>query len=669
MKAIMTKFNIDNKNLFAKTLIYILGIIIFFGYWEFFGVSNAIIGFLIVNAATMLFHKDLTAKPLRNILKFLFIYFFIGICTFISSYNIYLGFFVNFFCIFFMVYTLFYDFKTTILPPFLLSYLILLRHPVTMNELPTRLLCLGIGSLFIVVSQLIINHNRSKKALRANLIGLVKEISLKIDALINNKDIRYDYVNVEKYIDNIVNILNERKDSRFCMENIDSIRLNFALYVERLNYSLDELYHPANDKIYKKFLKDLSTLMDKIIRFIETEDAIYLLILEIDEFTEKYETFLSFNYSAYELIQNMSMLKFSLSNFAKEKENCKCKSKISYFIPIPDMSMFKNILTLNFNFKSLKFTYAFRLSFLIAGSYFVVKFLNIPFGYWITITLFAVIQPYTENSRQRFLLRFRGTIIGIIIFMIITLFVPILSIKIVIYLLLYYMYLFFKNYDNKMACITPIVLGIFTLLGDNAYETTLYRFIYMAIGILIGYLGTKYLFPYNTLDSLKNFTKSYFNLSKDTITYAFNNKIDEELFKELNDRLIKGKLYEDKILLNNGSNNVKYIKDFTYNQRILMNNIYFLFYSLYKTPIDDSVLNQFKKELTDIYKVNSRDYIEYDEETFLKQIRIKNKNNFNSIDSYQGKLVLINLNRIYSRLQISKDLGERIKIIIFTFYN
>ena len=623
MEAIMTKFNIDNKNLFAKTLIYILGIIIFFGYWEFFGVSNAIIGFLIVNAATMLFHKDLTAKPLRNILKFLFIYFFIVICTFISSYNIYLGFFVNFFCIFFMVYTLFYDFKTTILPPFLLSYLILLRHPVTMNELPTRLLCLGIGSLFIVVSQLIINHNRSKKALRANLIGLVKEISLKIDALINNKDIRYDYVNVEKYIDNIVTIINERKDNFFYMGNVDNIRLNFALYVERLNYSLDELYHPANDKIYKKFLKDLEKVMNKIIKFIETEDAIFLLMLEIDELTEKYQNVLSSNYSIYEIIQNMAMLKFSLSNFENETKNR--KFKISNYIPLPKSLKLKNIMHLNFNFKSLKFTYAFRLSFLIAGSYFVVKFLNIPFGYWITITLFAVIQPYTENSRQRFLLRFRGTIIGIIIFMIITLFVPILSIKIVIYLLLYYMYLFFKNYDNKMACITPIVLGIFTLLGDNAYETTLYRFIYMAIGILIGYLGTKYLFPYNTIDSLKNFIKSYINLSEETITYAFKKNIDENLLKELNNRLLQGKLYEDKILLNNGSNNVKYIKDFTYNQRILMNNIYFLFYSLYKTPIDDSVLNQFKKELTDIYKVNSRDYIEYDEETFLKQIRIKNK--------------------------------------------
>ena len=669
MEAIMTKFNIDNKNLFAKTLIYILGIIIFFGYWEFFGVSNAIIGFLIVNAATMLFHKDLTAKPLRNILKFLFIYFFIGICTFISSYNIYLGFFVNFFCIFFMVYTLFYDFKTTILPPFLLSYLILLRHPVTMNELPTRLLCLGIGSLFIVVSQLIINHNRSKKALRANLIGLVKEISLKIDALINNKDIRYDYVNVEKYIDNIVNILNERKDSRFCMENIDSIRLNFALYVERLNYSLDELYHPANDEIYKKFLKDLSTLMDKIIRFIETEDAIYLLILEIDEFTEKYETFLSFNYSAYELIQNMSMLKFSLSNFAKEKENCKCKSKISYFIPIPDMSMFKNILTLNFNFKSLKFTYAFRLSFLIAGSYFVVKFLNIPFGYWITITLFAVIQPYAENSKQRFLLRFKGTIIGIIIFMIITFFIPYLPIRVAIYLSLYYIYLFLNQYDSKVACITPIVLGVFVLLGDNAYQTTFYRFIYMAIGILIGYLGTKYLFPYNTIDSLKNFIKSYINLSEETITYAFKKNIDENLLKELNNRLLQGKLYEDKIMLNNSNNNIKYVKDFAYNQRILMNNIYFLFYSLYKTPFDEKAINKFKKQLEHMYKTNSRYYINYDEEIFLRKVKSINKNTINKVESFEGKLILINLYRIYSRFQISKNLAERINIIFFVFYN
>lgn len=230
------------------------------------------------------------------------------------------------------------------------------------------------------------------------------------------------------------------------------------------------------------------------------------------------------------------------------------------------------------------------------------------------------------------------------------------------------MYLFINGYDNKMACITAMILGLFTLLGDNAYQTTFYRFIYMSIGIIIGYLGTKYLFPYSTLDSLRSFTRNYFNLSKETITYAFNSKIDDGLFKELNDRLLKGKLYEDKILLNNSNNNISYIKDFTYNQRILMNNIYFLFYSLYDNPIDNETLNIFKIQLNDMCKTSSRSHIDYDEEAFLKKMRLEIKNSFNTIDSYQNKLILVNLYRIYLRLEISKNLGERIKIIIFTYY-
>ncbi len=667
METIRNKLNIDNKNILPKTLIYILGIIIFFGYWHFFGVSNAIVGFIVVNAATMLFHKDLTANPIKNIFKFLLIYMFIGIFTFLAAWNIYLGFFINFFAIFFMVYTLFYDFKTTILPPFLLGYLILLKDPVTIGELPTRLLGLAIGALFLIMSQLIINSRRSRKDLRANLIGLVKEISTKIDVLLNNKDVRYDYVNVEKYIDNIVNIINERKDNFFYVGNIDNIRLNFSLYVERLNYSMDELHHPVYDEMYREFLENLLVVINNIAKFIETENAAHKLINEIDNFTSKYEALLSSNYSAYEIIQNMYMLRFSLSNFANETENN--KFKITNYIRLSKTLTLKNIFKINFNFKSLKFTYAFRLSFLIASSYFIVKLLNIPFGYWITITLFAVIQPYAENSKQRFILRFRGTIIGIGLFMAITLFLPYLPIRVAIYLFLYYIYLFFKGYDSKIACITTIVLGIFVLLGDNAYETTFFRFIYMAIGILIGYLGTKYLFPYNTIDSLKNFTKSYFNLSKETIIYAFNHKIDEDLLLELNNRLLKGKLYEDKIILNNSNNNIIYIKDFTYNQRILMNHIYFLFYTLYKYPIDDNILDKFKKQLNDMYMTNLRNYIDYDEESFLEELRVQNKNNFNYTDSYQEKLVLMNLYRIYSRLQISKNLGERIKVILFVFYS
>ena len=45
------------------------------------------------------------------------------------------------------------------------------------------------------------------------------------------------------------------------------------------------------------------------------------------------------------------------------------------------------------------------------------------------------------------------------------------------------------------------------------------------------------------------------------------------------------------------------------------------------------------------------------------------KYTINKVESFEGKLILINLYRIYSRFQISKNLAERINIIFFVFYN
>ena len=70
-----------------------------------------------------------------------------------------------------------------------------------------------------------------------------------------------------------------------------------------------------------------------------------------------------------------------------------------------------------------------------------------------------------------------------------------------------------------------------------------------------------------------------------------------------------------------------------------------------------------------MYKTNSRYYINYDEEIFLRKVKSINKNTINKVESFEGKLILINLYRIYSRFQISKNLAERINIIFFVFYN
>lgn len=654
----MLKNSFDITNVKAKTLIYLIGLIVFISCWHFLGVDNAIVGFIIVHGATLMFNKDLTANPLRNIIKFFIAYIFIGIFSFLAAENPFLGLFINLVVIFFIAYAFFYDLKTSIWSPFILTYLILLTNPVTsIYDFPKRLIALSMGSLILIISQLIINRHRDRNDLRVNLIGLVKEISIKIDILVNNENLPYDYVNVEKYIDKILNIINERRDNIFYLGKLDNIRLNFALYIEKLNYSLDEVYHDTNDELYIVFLLDLAIILNDMVKTLDSKDSYKTLINELDKFTTNYEKLLSYNYSAYEIIQDMSMLRFALVNFANENKNE--KTDIINYFEISKLLIFKDIFTLNFNFKSLRFTYAFRLSLLVSSSYFIVSYFNINHGKWLVIALFAVLQPCIENSNKSIISRFKGTVSGILLFIIIYFSFPTIPEKIVVLALIYYIYLFVKKSDLKVSFITAMALGLFSMLGHTFYQAAFLRFTYITIGILIGYFATKYIFPFSTKDAIKNFSKSYYDLSKEMLTFGFDNEINKTLLKELNNKLLLGKLYEDKLLLNNSKNNIKYVKDYAYNQRILMNNIYFLFYSLYKKPISSNSLNKFKNEINKVYESCKVPSINYNEETLLKEIKSNIKNSFKDIHSYDGKLISINLYRIILRLEISRNLREK----------
>lgn len=650
---------IDKKTFISKSIIYILAITTFFAFWDFLGADNAFVGVAIVHGATMLFDTDLTVNPFKNIAKFFVIYLYIGIFPFLASLNIYIGFFINFFALFFITYSLVYDLKKSIWAPFVLGYLFLLINPIPVTALPKRLLGLSLGSLFLVLTQLIINKNKSQNKLRKTLKLLVGDVSNKINLLIENEKLDKSDSKVSTYIETIVNTINERKSTDLCISNIDNIRLNFSLYIERLNYSLYDLEHNLDDDLYRAFLLDLSLLLQDLLSFIEDDKADEKLILEIELFTSSYQKLLNYNYSAFEIIQNMAMLKFSIKNFNDSKIKDKSLLNLNTYLSLPKKLKFKNMFKLNFTTTSLRFTYAFRLSFLISVSCFVVGFFKIPFGNWITITLYAVVQPYAENSRERFTQRFIGTVGGIALFVVITLAFHSPYIKIILFLALYYIYMFLKDYDKKIICITAIVLGVFFMMGKNPYETIFYRFLFMTLGIFIGYLGTKYIMPFDNKTALRNFTSQYYKLSEDMLRLGLNHKCDYELLEKLSDKIFISKLLEDKIILNNSNLDYKIINQFVYNQRTLNNNIYFLFFYLYNLPNKDELIKGFKSKLKFIYKTNITE--EYNEEIFVKELKEKIKTTFDSLEDPTYKIISINIYRILLRFKISNSLENKIR--------
>ncbi|MGL4570363.1 MAG: FUSC family protein [Clostridium sp.] len=648
--------NILNNTLFLKTILFILGVTIFFYYWYILGTENAFVGVAVVKGALTLLNKDLTANPIRNSFIFFIAFLYIGVFSYLGALNIYLGLFINLFALFFITYLFVSNLNQSIWTPFVLGYLFLLVKPVHLIELPKRLIALCLGSLFIMISQFILNRSKSQKKLNDNLLALLSSLSTKIDHLIEKNNSSYKSTNVDSSIDNIISTVYNRRLFYFYINDTDNIILNISLCIERLSSSIDDYDVSTLDDSSKEFFKDLSNLVLNMSSFIKERQSLNNLISEIDSFKCKYSNIYNNNYFLYDIVQNLSLLRFSLSNLLKaSKSNCSNKPyKTNFKVKL------SSLLKLNFNRGSLKFTYAFRLSLLLSVSYFLVELFRIPQGKWITFTIFAVLQPYIETSTKRFGVRFKGTIIALLLFAAIDLLVANIYLEILIFIVLYYIFIITSKFEVRTICAITVGTGVFSLITKSPLDGVVYRFIFVTIGIIISYLGNKYIFPYSLKDALSKLIKSYYSISNNMVSIGFNSSIDMDLLNKMNKNMMLSKLYESKILLNNSSLNISYINDFVYNQRLLNENIYYLFYETFNGTITNVDLNKLKDlvHLLSNCTVNSNKAYE-----LLKS----SKKDFNLLTTNTDRIFALTSYRILYRLKTSKDLIYKIKNTEFIY--
>lgn len=640
------------NTIFLKTIIYFLGLIVFFSYWYILGTCNAFVGVVIVKGAITLLNKDLTGNPIKNSITFMIVFLYIGLFSYLASLNIYLGLFINFFSLFILTYNFVSNLNQSIWIPFVLGYLYLLVKPIAYSKLPERLIALLIGSFFIIITQFILNRNSSKDTIKNNLLLLTDAISDKINYLIKDTKLVTKKFNILDYINNIVTAIYNRRTSYFYIDERDSIILNLTLYIENLNYSIKCINSDDINAKSKIFLMDLSILINTLTKFIDSQNSPYLLTSKIDEFIAKYKESMKYNYSLYNIIENVKLLKFSLNNLAYYKLN-DYKDRLNPFKRI------KNSLKLNFNKDSLKFNYAFKLSLLLSSSYFLVELLKIPQGKWITFTIFSLVQPYIETSKKRFSGRFEGTIFGIILFSIIDIFIPYSNLKIFIFIILYYIFTISKSYPLKMMCTTTVGIGVFSMITNEPTRGGFYRFIFMSIGTFIAYLGTKYIFPYSLKDALKRLTKSYYLLGLDMIKDILNDNIDKDLAYKFNEKLLLSRLYESKIIMNNSTIKLNDVNKFLYNQRILNNNIYFIYFSIFHGEIDNKAL------ITLRYNINltmNNTFTSYNS-NYVSPDLINTSKIFKSLKENDENLIYINTYGIIKRLKISKSLINSLDIL------
>ena len=155
----MEQFNL--KNIIFKTIFFLVIMAYILTFQAIFGSENLLIGVSTLVTLLMLLSKDLTKDPVHNFLELLFINLAMGIGGYISYQNVWLGIIVDFMVISLIAYYFSYAMTKGLIVPLGLQYLFIINTPVYGKEFITRLIGLGAGAVFVMISQFIINTKKN----------------------------------------------------------------------------------------------------------------------------------------------------------------------------------------------------------------------------------------------------------------------------------------------------------------------------------------------------------------------------------------------------------------------------------------------------------------------------------------------------------------------------
>lgn len=159
----------------------------------------------------------------------------------------------------------------------------------------------------------------------------------------------------------------------------------------------------------------------------------------------------------------------------------------------------KNLLFNNLHLESASFRHAIRVMVTCLLGYAVTEIASYGnHSYWVLLTIIVILKPGFGLTKQRNTERLVGTLIGALLGLAITYFIPnkmILS-GIILFLMLG-TYTFVRiNYRVMVIFMTPYVIILFYLLGLNSFSVVEERIIDTVFGGILAFLANYLLFPH-----------------------------------------------------------------------------------------------------------------------------------------------------------------------------
>lgn len=600
-----------NIKRFKLPLIFaVLSVVLMGLYKTIFGVENTIIGLIIAMASYAFLRLDLTSYPIYKSMIFLILNLFLAISAYISAINPFVGLIINFLILFTVSFIYTTEFKNVISYIFLLLYVYMWEYPISLDELPRRLVAMGVGVFIIIGIQILFNRRNFKKNSNNIIIKSIKNIQMEICHIINESYKEKENIYIDSELRKLLVLIEGRNNNKFIGNNKDDIYFNIVLILERINSIINKV-GKVNNKSKSVIdylnrlnhdLENITLFLERKVEYIDEQKDDLSKGFTINNWTEKEYAFLE---ECTELIRLLEKNINNLYEYRRKKSRKRIKVKFNL----------KELLIGNSSLKvkHLRVAYSLKLAIAVSVIMFIVDLFKISQGRWIVTSVYVVIQPYEEETLTKAIKRFKGTIIGVIIYISIFTFFPhIIPLELLLLILMFF-YFFQKDYDKKVVCTALMTLSL-GLSRSTVGSLAFYRFFFVIIGIVIALMVNKLIFPQSVKNSIYDLKERYLELTNKLLcelkSILYEDEYNENTVKLLLDcNLIESKLMENKLI----SENLE-LKDLVYKQSIILNKIrcliLFINYSNWGITskhinVDKNLLNvifhKIEEELKEIY--------------------------------------------------------------------
>ena len=450
-------------------------------YMLFFGRKNIAVGIMIIIAAFMNLNEDLSYKPGLSFVKVLGLLLILGIVSYLNSPITIVSCVLTFLVVFGTTFSSYHLFRNDVYMPYLLCYFIMSANPVTLENLPLRLMALACGAVFIVGLNIILNRDKHYNISKETLDNLVEELNKSIDLKLEGKDVSPDSFKVAKgfYLS-----LYHRFEYKYFPSPKQQSILNIVKAFQSIGYLLSQGDFSDNELRYiKKILSE--------IREIKIEEVFDGVEINTKEMTH--------------ILLNLEIIISELDKDLSDDTTIPDKKIIS--------QLFKPFNRRQFNFRSVKFVFAFKMALIMLIWEVLTMLFNLPFTKWLFFVTVSMMVPYIDDLAYTAQKRILGTFLGVLIFAVILIAMPYIPTSprvIIIMVVVICLFVFvWKIKDRLIRNTATTLMSVMTSIAYiTAPKAITLKILWVIVGIgavsLFNYKFLPYSVEKETMNNLKN---------------------------------------------------------------------------------------------------------------------------------------------------------------------